>query len=77
MLPRTQRASGRGQCRTVGLLSRMAARLEAAGPAPRVFSNGNANPLADRADTDVAVIDVPAFVRGFEIAAAGEGGHGP
>ncbi len=29
----------------------------------------------DRADAHVTVIDVPAFIRGIERAAAGEGGH--
>jgi hypothetical protein len=29
----------------------------------------------DRADMDIAKIDVPAFVRGFQIAAGAEGGH--
>jgi len=30
----------------------------------------------DRTDTNVTVIDVPAFVAGFGRTAAGEGGHG-
>ena len=30
----------------------------------------------DRADADVAKVDLPAFVAGFEIAAAGKDGHG-
>lgn len=58
-----------GRRGTVGMLSRMAARVEAASPAPRVLSRRNADPLSDRADADIDVIDVPAFVRGFEIAA--------
>ena len=63
--------------RPLGMLSRMAARVEAARPAPRIFADGNADPLGDRAGLDVAIIDVPAFVGGFEISAAGEGGHAP
>jgi hypothetical protein len=61
----------------MGLLARMAARIEAARPSPRVLARRNADPLGDRADEDVAVIDVPAFVLGLEIAAAGKGGYGP
>jgi hypothetical protein len=51
--------------------------IEAARPAPRIFFDWNADPVSDRADADIAVIDVPAFVLGFEIAAAGEGEHAP
>jgi hypothetical protein len=55
----------------------MAAWIEAASPAPRVLAKRNADALGDRADADVAIIDVPAFVLGFLISAAGEGGHAP
>jgi hypothetical protein len=44
---------------------------------PRIFLDWNADPLGDRADAHIAVIDLPAFVMGFEISAAGERGHGP
>jgi hypothetical protein len=35
------------------------------------------NPAADRdgADADIAIVDVPAFVRGLEVSAAGQVGH--
>jgi hypothetical protein len=42
---------------------------------PFSSSNGNADPLGDRADANVAIVDVQAFVLGFGISAAGEGGH--
>ena len=53
----------------------MAARIEPTSPAPRVLARRNADTLGDRAGADIAIIDVPAFVGGFEIAAAGERGH--
>ena len=56
-------------------LPRMTARIEATRPAPRVFPRRDADTLGDRADADVAAIDVPTLVLGVEIAAAGEGGH--
>ena len=58
-------------------LFRMTARIEAASPAPRVLARRNADPLGDRADADVAVIDVPGFVLNVDILAAGESGHAP
>ena len=65
---------GRGR-RRLGYSRGCDPRIEAARPAPRVLVRWNADPLRDRADADVAVIDVPAFILGFGIAAAGEGGH--
>jgi hypothetical protein len=44
-------------------------------PAPRILVRRNADALGDRADVDVSVVDVSAFILRFEIAAAGEGGH--
>ena len=55
----------------------MTARIEATRPAPRVFPRRDADTLGDRAGAHVAIVDVPAFVLGVEIAAAGERGHGP
>jgi len=54
----------------------MGQREEAAGPAPLICVGGDTGSLTDRADADVAEEDLPAFVEGFLIAAAGEGGHG-
>jgi hypothetical protein len=53
----------------------MTARIKAARPPPLVDVVGDTGANSDPADTDVAVIDVPALFRRFEIAAAGEGGH--
>jgi hypothetical protein len=66
-----------GRGRADGALARMAAWVEAASPAPWIFLERNADPLGDRAGVDIAIVDVPAFVLGFEVSAAGEGGHGP
>ena len=54
-----------GGGRAMGLLSWMAARIESTSPAPRILSKGDADPLGDRADADIAIIDVPAFVLGI------------
>ena len=62
--------------RTAGAFAGLAARIEAASPAPRIFIVPDAGAVRDRADMDVAVIDVPA-VLAFGIAAASEGGHTP
>jgi hypothetical protein len=50
------------------------ARIEAAAPLPRVLIMRVAGADRDRADVQVTVVDVPAFVD-FRIAAAGESGH--
>jgi hypothetical protein len=50
--------------------------IEAAAPSPLVDVDGAAGASRDRADMDIAVIDVPA-VRALGIAAAGKGGHKP
>jgi hypothetical protein len=52
----------------------MRARIKAAGPAPRIFVMWNPGSERNRADVNIAVIDVPAVVA-FGIATAGEGGH--
>src|SRR6266702_2429665 len=57
--------------------SRMAARIEATSPAPRVFVMRNSSAERDRVDAHVAVIDVPAFVGSVGREPAGEGGHVP
>ncbi len=49
----------------------MAARIEATGPGPWIFVMRGASADCDRTDAHVSVIDVPAFVRGIERAAAG------
>jgi len=53
----------------------MGAGVEAAGPSPWIFAGWHAGAERDRADAHVIVIDVPAFIRGIERAAAGESGH--
>jgi hypothetical protein len=55
-----------GRSRSVGAFPRMAAGIEAARPAPRIFVVRDASALGDRA-----------FITGFRTAAAGEGGHVP
>jgi hypothetical protein len=64
-----------GRGRALGVLSRVATRVKAASPAPRILFWRNADSLGDSAGADVAVKDVPAFVLGFEVSAAGELGH--
>jgi hypothetical protein len=54
---------------------RMAAGIEPAIPAPRIFARRQAGADRDRADAHVTVEHVPAFVGGIERAAAGELGH--
>jgi hypothetical protein len=51
-------------------------RIEPASPTPLIDINRHTGAFADGADPDVAVVDAPAFLAGFRIAAAGEGGHG-
>ena len=55
----------------------MAARIEAAVPAPGIFPGRHAGAERDHADPHVAVIDVPAFFTGIERVAAGELGDAP
>jgi hypothetical protein len=56
---------------------RMTAGIETARPAPRIFVMRNSDALGDRAGLHVTIVDVPAFLAGFQIAAAGEFGHAP
>jgi hypothetical protein len=53
----------------------MTARVKPAMPAPRIFPGRHAGADRDRADADVAIVDVPAFVGGIGRAAAGELRH--
>ena len=61
----------------MGLLSWTAARIETTSPAPRIFLEWNADPLGDRADTGVAIMDVPASFLGLEIPTAAERRYSP
>src|SRR5258708_33208606 len=54
----------------------MRARIEAEPPCPGMGVVRVAGADHDRADADVAEVDLPAFVAGFEIAAAGKDGRG-
>jgi hypothetical protein len=76
-LPRNRPAPGRSwpRCRTCSRRAR--ARIEAAAPLPLISAERIARSNRDRADVDVAIIDKPVFLAGFDIAAAGEGGHSP
>ena len=58
------------------MLAWIQARIEAALPFPLVDVVRAARAARDRADVDVAAIDVPA-VLAFRISAAGEHGHDP
>ena len=51
-------------------------RVETAMPSPSLKILGNTGSLPDPTDTDIAVIDVPAFLSAVLLAAAGEGVHG-
>jgi hypothetical protein len=74
-LLRSRRGLGRRLPRCRRYFSRVTAGIEPAGPGPGIFAGRHAGANRDRADAHVTVIDVPAFVGGFRIAAA-EGGHG-
>jgi hypothetical protein len=65
-----------GGC-AAGAFPRMAPPAEPTSPAAWIFMMRNAGAERDRADADVTIKDVPAFVGSFQIAAAGEFGHGP
>src|SRR6266436_6884509 len=54
----------------------MAAGIEAASPGPWILARWHAGADRDRAHAHVTIVDVPAFVGGIGIAAAGELGHG-
>src|SRR5258706_7252438 len=53
----------------------MAVRIEAASPRPGIFARRHAGAESDRAHAYVTEIDMPAFVAGVRIAAAGKFGH--
>jgi len=57
------------------VLTRFHARIEATQPFPWIDVDGAARAAGDRADMDIAVIDVPAFLAVFWRSAAGECGH--
>ena len=65
---------GRGSA--VAIFTRPASWIETADPAPRILIVWNAGSDRDRANAYIAVIDVPAFLSAFVVAAAGEDGHG-
>jgi hypothetical protein len=67
----------KGRCRTTGVFTGSAARIEAARPTPLVDINRHAGAdYCDRSHMHVAIIDVPA-IGSFGISAAGEPGHAP
>jgi hypothetical protein len=60
--------------RAVAIFPRLGSRVEAEDPAPLIKIDRSAGADRDRADMDIAAIDVPAIVD-FGIAAAGELGY--
>ncbi len=60
----------------VCIFTRVAARIKPAGPAPWLLMMWNTGAKRDRADANVTIEDVPTLVGSFQIAAAGEAGHG-
>jgi hypothetical protein len=62
---------GRGAAQ---VFARLAARVEAADPLPRILVDRNAAAPRELADTDVAKVDVPA-IGSVVVTAAGEDGH--
>lgn len=63
--------------RPLAMPARLKSGIEAARPAPLIGADGNASPFTDRADTHVAVRDVPGLSMWIVAAAAGEGRHAP
>lgn len=61
--------------RAVPAFPRTRARIEAAAPFPLLGIVRVADALNDRADVDIAIVDVPAFLAGIGRSAAGEFGH--
>src|ERR1700736_6068246 len=59
------------------MLARLTAGIETARPSPWVFVMRNAGADRDRADVDIAIVDMPAFLAGIRRSAAGERGHAP
>jgi hypothetical protein len=60
---------------SVLVFARVGSRVEAALPSPGILIVRDAAAERDGADVHIAVIDVPAFLSGFVVAAAGESGH--
>jgi hypothetical protein len=65
------------RCGAMPIVARIAARIEAAAPFPRLSVVRVARALRDRANVHIAIIDEPAFLADVRIEAAGEGGHAP
>ena len=59
----------------VPVLARLEPGIEAAAPATLIAMNWNVGALADRADANITVIDMPSFAVAISGAAAGELGH--
>jgi len=59
----------------VPVLARLEPGIEAAAPAPLIAMDGNAGTFADRANTHIAVVDVPGLAVAISDAATGELGH--
>jgi len=57
------------------MLARLEPRIEAAALSPLITVDRNASTLADRANANVAVVDVPGFAVAIGGAAARERGH--
>jgi len=60
----------------IALLARLAARIEAAMPLPRLRSARDAGSFGNQANTDTGIVDVPGHWPIVD-ALAGEGGHAP
>lgn len=78
-LPREREVSPRlieRGCGAIPEFAGPASRIETADPGPLLTMVWDADPARDRADMDVAVVDMPAILA-FAITAAGELGHAP
>jgi hypothetical protein len=74
MPARSRRGPREGGGGSVLMFARVRSRIEAAAPLPRIGVVRIAAADRDRADTDIAVVDVPA-IWPFGISPAGESGH--
>jgi hypothetical protein len=54
----------------------MGCRVKTAMPSPSLKILGNTGTLANPADTDIAIEDLPSFLMAILLASAGEGAHG-
>jgi hypothetical protein len=64
-----------GLSRAIPILPDLGSRVEAEDPAPLINIDRSAGAERDRADMDIAVVDVPAFLAGVSRSATGELGH--